>query len=91
MLLDVTLDELRVLVTGLSLLPSAKELHRRLAAHLHVQTISFHPTRQTRRVWWRSWKDGHEVSVEFYDEATCDRIDTLMRAATTRTETVATR
>jgi len=73
-LLDVTLDELEHIVLGLSMLPVAAELHRRFAAHLHVERIYQLPA-DVRRVWWRSFKAGDERSVEFYDEATCDRID----------------
>ena len=84
MLLDVTLPELRHLVLGLSMVPAAADLHHRLAAALHVETIDPTPDTSCRRVWWRSWKDGDERAIEFYDEAVCDRIDRAVLRAMLR-------
>jgi hypothetical protein len=75
MLLDVTLEELGQIVQGLAMLPAAESLHRRLAAHHHVQGLFPPLPADTRRVWWRTWTNGQEASVEFYDEAECNRID----------------
>ena len=89
-LLDVTLEELEHLVLGLSMLPVAADLHRRFAAHLHVERIYPLPA-DIRRVWWRSFKDGDERSVEWYDEAICDRIDRAVIRAMLRPYTARTK
>jgi hypothetical protein len=81
LLLEVTRDELGQIVLGLSMLPYAEELHRRLS-HRHFN-VCLHPVLAdtTRRVWWRSFEAGQERAVEWYDPATCDRIDAAVERA----------
>ena len=75
MLLDITHEELGHIVRGLSMLPAAEALHRRLAACHFVHDTQPPVPADARRVWWRSFKDGQERAVEWYDEAMCERID----------------
>ena len=77
-----TVNELRWIVAGLSMLPAASALHGRLEALLHVETILPVPgVADCRRVLVRIAKDGHECCVEHYDAATCDRIEAAYEAA----------
>jgi len=84
MLLNVTLEELGYIVQGLAMLPVAAELHRRLAAHHLCQSDCVPVPPEHRRVWWRSFKDGDERAVEWYDEAMCERIDRAVERAMRR-------
>lgn len=89
MLLGVTVPELRQIVLGLSMVPVASDLHRRFSAQLHVETLYQIPA-DCRRVWWRSFKNGDERSVEWYDEAMCERIDRAVIRAMLRRYTART-
>ena len=80
MLLTLSLDELDQIVQGLAMVPRSADLHRRLATKLHCESLLPIPD-DTRRVWVRSFRIGEaDVSCEYYDAVTCDRIEAAIEA-----------